>query len=157
MTFMFGPWKLNPSEVFYLTERVMCFVNLKPVVPGHVLISPRRICPKLADLDDAELQELWRVAAVIAPRIQREFGGTGVTYALQDGPTAGQTVPHVHIHVLPRRAGDFDESRLSEDSHNGVRVDPSSVREEQRSRTAMAQEALQLRSLFCDSLPIQDS
>lgn len=55
----FGPHKINESEVFAKTPFSIAFVNLKPVVPGHVLVSPRRVAKRLQDLDQNELADLW--------------------------------------------------------------------------------------------------
>lgn len=55
----FGPYQINESEVFAKTLLSIAFVNLKPVVPGHVLITPRRVVRRLADLDQNELADMW--------------------------------------------------------------------------------------------------
>lgn len=55
----FGPFKINDSEVFAKTPLSLAFVNLKPVVPGHVLITPRRVVARLGDLDPTELADMW--------------------------------------------------------------------------------------------------
>ena len=55
----FGPYKIRQSEVFAESPLALAFVNLKPVVPGHVLLIPRRVVGRLAELRPAELQEMW--------------------------------------------------------------------------------------------------
>lgn len=49
-----------------------------------------------------------QTAQRVGKTVQAHFGGAALTLTIQDGPEAGQTVPHVHVHVLPRRAGDFE-------------------------------------------------
>lgn len=97
----------------------------------------------------------------IAEPLQRHFGGEAMTLAIQDGAAAGQTVAHVHVHVIPRRSGDFplndqiyDEIDKA-DMNRGVKVD---AEEDRRPRTKeeMSTEAGQLRGLFSDSVPIPE-
>jgi bis(5'-adenosyl)-triphosphatase len=55
----FGPWTIDASEVFSKTSLSFAFVNLKPVVPGHVLVSPIRVVPRFADLTPEEVADMW--------------------------------------------------------------------------------------------------
>ncbi|PNW69919.1 hypothetical protein CHLRE_17g698266v5 [Chlamydomonas reinhardtii] len=108
--YMFGPHPIPGSHVFALTPLSMGFVNLKPVVPGHVLVSPLRHVKRFADLTPEEVSDLWLLAQRIGSAVEGHYGAASLTLAIQDGPMAGQTVPHVHIHVLPRKAGDFPKN-----------------------------------------------
>jgi diadenosine tetraphosphate (Ap4A) HIT family hydrolase len=82
-------------------------VNIRPVVPGHVLVLPRRRVPRLSRLTPAEMADLWATAQRVSAALERVHCADGMSLAVQDGPAAGQTVPHVHIHLLPRRRGDL--------------------------------------------------
>eukprot|EP00197_Chlamydomonas_leiostraca_P006904 CAMPEP_0202882574 /NCGR_PEP_ID=MMETSP1391-20130828/38184_1 /ASSEMBLY_ACC=CAM_ASM_000867 /TAXON_ID=1034604 /ORGANISM="Chlamydomonas leiostraca, Strain SAG 11-49" /LENGTH=146 /DNA_ID=CAMNT_0049565457 /DNA_START=79 /DNA_END=516 /DNA_ORIENTATION=+ len=106
----FGPWDIRGSEVFAQTALSFAFVNLKPVVPGHVLVSPMRVVQRFADLSAEEMADMWQLAQKVGTSAEMHFKAESLTFAIQDGPYAGQTVPHVHIHVLPRRAGDFKKN-----------------------------------------------
>lgn len=102
---------------------------------------------------------MWNTAQTIAKPLQKFFEAEGMTFAIQDGPVAGQSVPHVHVHILPRRTGDFerndqvyeelDKSKLS----RKVTMDADKDRKP-RSLNEMAQEAASLRPLYDASLPI---
>ncbi len=107
---MFGPIDIPDSQVFCETPLSLGLVNLKPVVPGHVLILSRRVVARFADLTPEETTDLWSLARRVGTSIEPHFGATSLTYAIQDGPAAGQTVPHVHVHVLPRKPGDFEDN-----------------------------------------------
>jgi bis(5'-adenosyl)-triphosphatase len=127
-THAFGPHVLRASEVFVESRLSLGFVNLKPVVPGalrrlvravctrltwrtgHVLFIPRRVVPRAAELTSEEIADLWLLAHRCAPKLEAHFGASALTFAVQDGAAAGQTVPHVHIHLLPRRLGDFENN-----------------------------------------------
>ena len=54
------------------------------------------------------MADLYLSVHEIAPKLERHYGGEALTISIQDGAAAGQTVPHVHVHVLPRRPGDFE-------------------------------------------------
>lgn len=80
--------------------------NLAPLVPGHSLVVPRRHAVGLLDLSDAEAAELWVLARRALAILVAEYAAEGFDLSLQDGTVAGQTVPHVHLHLVPRRADD---------------------------------------------------
>mmetsp|Transcript_25687 Transcript_25687/g.41060 ORF Transcript_25687/g.41060 Transcript_25687/m.41060 type:complete len:244 (-) Transcript_25687:296-1027(-) len=108
--YTFGPIRVPSTQVFIETALSFGLVNLKPVVPGHVLIVSRRVVPRFSDLTSEETADIWNLAKRVGAVIEPHFGATAGTYAIQDGAAAGQTVPHVHVHVLPRRSGDFPNS-----------------------------------------------
>ncbi|KAJ3411335.1 hypothetical protein HDV05_002356 [Chytridiales sp. JEL 0842] len=109
-TFPFGPWPLPPSEIFLTTPHSLALVNLKPLVPGHVLLIPRRVVPRFQDLNPTEVSDLFTSVQKVGSVVEREFGGSSLTISIQDGVEAGQTVPHVHVHILPRKKGDWEKN-----------------------------------------------
>lgn len=98
----FGKFDIDHRQVFYASESSVAIVNLKPLVPGHVLVIPRRVVPTLRDLSPAEATDLWRSARAVHHRILSFYGSSSANLAIQDGIHAGQSVPHVHVHILPR-------------------------------------------------------
>eukprot|EP00199_Chlamydomonas_sp_CCMP681_P003099 CAMPEP_0119105556 /NCGR_PEP_ID=MMETSP1180-20130426/3483_1 /TAXON_ID=3052 ORGANISM="Chlamydomonas cf sp, Strain CCMP681" /NCGR_SAMPLE_ID=MMETSP1180 /ASSEMBLY_ACC=CAM_ASM_000741 /LENGTH=179 /DNA_ID=CAMNT_0007090631 /DNA_START=164 /DNA_END=703 /DNA_ORIENTATION=- len=165
-SYFFGPWKIGAHEIFAISQTSFAFVNLKPVVPGHVLVSSKRVVPRFADLSAEEVTDLWLTAQRVGNLVENHFQGTSLTLTLQDGPQAGQTVPHVHIHVLPRRSGDFeknDEVYDTIDEHSktlpggdepaaGKKLDLDLARRE-RTRDEMAAEAAALRAAYMAMFP----
>ncbi|GAA5850906.1 hypothetical protein JCM8547_009128 [Rhodosporidiobolus lusitaniae] len=105
----FASFKI-PNQVFYLSASRLTFalVNLKPLVPGHVLVVPTRVIPRFADLTPDEVSDLFSSVHAISKVIEKEYKAQALNIALQDGPLAGQSVPHVHVHIIPRRAKDFE-------------------------------------------------
>jgi bis(5'-adenosyl)-triphosphatase len=75
-----------------------------------VLFVPRRVVPRFVQLTPAEVADLWGLAQRCGHALEAHFGASAVTFAIQDGAAAGQTVPHVHIHLLPRTGGDFERN-----------------------------------------------
>jgi len=90
-------------QAFHRTAQAYAIVNLKPIVPGHVLVCSTRPVPRLLDLRADELTELMHAVQRVGHVVQRAYKADGLTIACQDGPASGQTVPHVHFHLLPRR------------------------------------------------------
>lgn len=106
----FGQYNVSPREFFFTSTLSAALVNQKPLVPGHVLVIPHRRTSKFAELSADEVADLWRAAQRIGSVLVQHVGATACTYAIQDGRDAGQTVDHVHVHILPRRAGDFSRN-----------------------------------------------
>ena len=99
----FGPFAVDASQVFFESDTCRALVNLKPLVAGHVLVVPKAVVPTLGEMDEELHRDLWRAARRVHAMITAEYGATGANVAVQDGAAAGQSVPHAHVHVLPRR------------------------------------------------------
>lgn len=98
---LFGPYPITEDQVFYSSQLSMGIVNLKPIVPGHVLVMPHRVAVRFADLSPEEVADLYRSVHDIAPRLEQHFGGKALTISIQDGAAAGQTVPVSTAGVSP--------------------------------------------------------
>ncbi|KAF9229049.1 HIT-like protein [Gyrodon lividus] len=102
-------------QVFYRTALSYAIVNIKPIVPGHVLVIPTRIVPRLTDLTTPELTALITSVQNVGRVIEKAYGADSLTVACQDGKAAGQSIPHVHFHILPRRfEGDHFSERMDD-------------------------------------------
>lgn len=108
--FNFGPAKVPGPAIFYRTSQTVAFVNKKPVVVGHFLVSPVREVGKIGDLTSCEVADLFKVVQKVEGFVQRFYKVDSTTISVQNGPLAGQSIPHVHVHILPRREGDFAEN-----------------------------------------------
>lgn len=98
-----GEW---PSARVYEDELVFAFMDAGQVNDGHVIVATKRPVATLLDCSDDEAAALMRAARRIARAVQQVFAPEGITI-LQANCSAGfQTVPHLHLHVLPRHAGD---------------------------------------------------
>ncbi|CAE6421429.1 unnamed protein product [Rhizoctonia solani] len=95
-------------QTFIRSRLSFGIVNLKPIVPGHVLVVPYRAVPRLSDLTHEEIADVFHTVQKVGDVVQKEYKAEGLTIACQDGPAAGQTVPHVHVHIVPRRFTDFN-------------------------------------------------
>lgn len=149
--FRFGQHIIKPAVVFFESKLSIGFVNIKPVLPGHVLVSPVRVVNRFHDLTEEEVADLFLSAQKIASVIEKEYGATSMSIAIQDGPDAGQTVEHVHVHVLPRKKGDFernDDVYKALDEHDKDLGNKTGASTGFRSDEEMTREASRLMTLF---------
>lgn len=107
---LFGRFKISPNQIFHRTEKSFAMVNLRPLVPGHVLICSARVTPLLSDLKEDEYDDLWRTVRVVQKVLKQQYKCDAFNVAVQDGDGAGQSVPHVHVHILPRYRGDLERN-----------------------------------------------
>lgn len=105
--YLFQNMVIPPSQVFYRTRFSYAFVNHRPVLHGHVLISPLRVCKKFTELTRAELTDLMLLVQKVEKTLERLYETESTTITVQDGVHAGQSVYHVHVHLLPRKSTDF--------------------------------------------------
>ncbi|KAJ5240279.1 hypothetical protein N7468_004898 [Penicillium chermesinum] len=103
----FGSFIVTP-QVFLQTPLSFALVNLKPILPGHVLVCPRRVVSRVSNLTPAETSDLFLTVRRVSRMIERVYGASSLNIAIQDGVHAGQSVPHVHAHIIPRKAADLD-------------------------------------------------
>lgn len=108
--FRFGPVAIvKPYQIFAKTLHSIAFINHRPVLPGHVLVSPLKPdLKRLSDLNKDELFDLFLLVQKTQNAIERMHGATSSTVAIQDGKDAGQSIEHLHVHVVPRKETDFD-------------------------------------------------
>jgi len=91
----------------YEDDTVVAFMDLNPVTPGHLLVVPRGHAVGLEDLDRAVGAHVWAVAHDMSRALRRSsLRCEGINLFLCDGEVAFQSVFHVHLHVIPRYAGD---------------------------------------------------
>ncbi|XP_052135393.1 bifunctional bis(5'-adenosyl)-triphosphatase/adenylylsulfatase FHIT-like [Oryza glaberrima] len=151
--YKFGPYKIDAREVLHSTPLSYAMVNLRPLLPGNVLVCPKREVKRFADLSSNEISDLWVTAKEVGIRLEQYHKASSLTFAIQDGPQAGQTVPHVHIHVIPRKKGDFEKN---DEIYDAIDVKERELKEkldldiERKDRTMeeMAHEANEYRGLF---------
>ena len=92
-------------------EHALAIADGFPVAEGHTIVIPRRHVASLFDLTQDEQAAVWRMVALVRVRLVAELRPDGFNVGLNDGPAAGQTVMHAHVHVIPRRAGDVADPR----------------------------------------------
>ncbi len=82
-----------------------------PVSPGHSLVIPRRHVGSFFEVTDEERGDMLALLDLAKAAATDEFNPDGYNVGINDGPSAGQTVPHLHIHLIPRFKGDMPDPR----------------------------------------------
>jgi len=82
-----------------------------PVSPGHVLVVTRRHVAGWAETTAAERDALWRAVELARAEIEKHHSPDGYNVGINDGAAAGQTIFHLHLHVIPRYEGDVEDPR----------------------------------------------
>lgn len=96
-----------PAERIYEDEHFIVLLDIFPLRPAHVLIVSREHAPFLKDLSTAAADALLPLVQRIAAALRAAgYGEQGINFLINDGPTSNQHVPHLHLHLIPRRRGD---------------------------------------------------
>jgi histidine triad (HIT) family protein len=102
----------------YEDDLVVAVMDIQPINPGHLFISPKKHIEFMSELGEELGAHLFKIAMKLADALQKsELKCEGVNLFLADGEVAGQEIPHVHLHVIPRIRGDgfslrFDENHF---------------------------------------------
>lgn len=102
---------LADEQKIETTEHCFAFRDRYPVSPGHTLIVPRRHVSSFFELTSDERRDLLELMVLCKDQLDLEFNPDGFNIGLNDGPEAGQTVMHVHLHLIPRYKGDVEDPR----------------------------------------------
>jgi len=94
----------TPAHVVYADDTTVAFLDLRPVFPGHVLLVPRDHHETLTDLPAALVAPLFDAAQRLASAVQAGMDAHGTFVAMNN--RVSQSVPHLHVHVVPRRRKD---------------------------------------------------
>ncbi len=95
-----------PCAALLESERVISFLDINPVNHGHALVVPKLHVENLLDADPSDLQECILTVQKVAGACVSATGAEGFNVLQNNGGCAGQIVPHLHFHVIPRRTDD---------------------------------------------------
>lgn len=97
-----------PASIVYEDEQAMAFMDIVPLRPAHVLVINKRHAQYVHELTDAERSHLFAIANKVSQALRASsLQPAAVHFNINDGKAAQQTVPHVHLHVLPRYDNDL--------------------------------------------------
>jgi len=94
-----------PAHRVFEDGRVLAFMDIMPQADGHTLVIPKCPARDILDVPADDLAHTIRITQRVARAVQRAFSADGIMVAQLSGAAAGQTVFHLHFHVLPRHAG----------------------------------------------------
>jgi diadenosine tetraphosphate (Ap4A) HIT family hydrolase len=102
---------LDPTRILYETGLAVAYRDAFPVSRGHCLVIPRRHIASWFDATPDERRDLLGLLDEARAHIQRDHKPDAFNIGINDGAAAGQTVPHLHVHLIPRYSGDVPDPR----------------------------------------------
>jgi histidine triad (HIT) family protein len=94
----------EPAHVVLDDDACLAFLDVRPLFPGHVLLVPREHHETLTDLPPEQVEPLFSRARLLAGAVEESMGAKGTFVAINN--RVSQSVPHLHVHVVPRTKGD---------------------------------------------------
>lgn len=88
-------------------KNAFAFLNNMPIVPGHTLICPKQPITLSQDLSPEIWSDILRLKEVVCTKLKKCLHAAGFNFAWNEGLVASQTVPHFHLHIVPRKSGDL--------------------------------------------------
>jgi len=106
------PFCTLPAErIIHKSQHGVIIRDGFPISPGHTLVIPRRHVDSFFNLTADEKLDLLGLLEIAKAGVESEFKPDSFNIGINDGPAAGQTVPHLHIHLIPRYTGDVPDPR----------------------------------------------
>lgn len=136
----FGPFIIPDEHVIFKTKHSYAFVNIRPFLPYHILVSPLKRVSRLRELNEEEYLDLMSLVHLVCRKL--DSLGESWSIILQDGEEAGQTVKHVHFHMIPRNK---DDLKRNNEIYEELNVDK---KRENRKFEEMKEETEFLRKYF---------
>jgi histidine triad (HIT) family protein len=95
-----------PATIIHEDDDVLVFMDIGPIIKGHALVISKQHYDPVTETPDAVLAKLHIMAKRVAAAQMNGLGADGVNIMQNNGAAAGQEVPHIHLHVIPRFIGD---------------------------------------------------
>lgn len=102
---------LDPTRIITSNTAAFAIMDGFPISPGHSLVIPKRHIASLFEVTRDERDSLFDLLEQMKMELQEEHGPDGFNIGINDGAAAGQTVMHLHIHLIPRYTGDTEDAR----------------------------------------------
>ena len=95
-----------PAEIIYEDETAFALLDIHPMAPGHTMVMPKKHFETILDLEDSELASLFSAVRNVTKLLQKVLAPDGFTIGINHGKASGQTIDHLHIHIIPRFQND---------------------------------------------------
>lgn len=103
--------RVNSGDFDHANDHAVALRDTYPLSPGHTLVIPRLHEADLFELDAAIRAALWQLVDTVQSHLAQTLAPDGFNIGVNAGLAAGQTIPHAHVHVIPRTAGDVADPR----------------------------------------------
>jgi diadenosine tetraphosphate (Ap4A) HIT family hydrolase len=104
-------YPMAPERMLLETPRCVAFLDKYPVSKGHALVVAKTVTAGLFDLPVEVQAEVWETVRKVRAVLIQRFRPDGFNIGINDGPAAGQTVAHAHVHIIPRYRNDVADPR----------------------------------------------
>ena len=94
------------AKIIDENENAIAFLDAFPLTAGHTLVITKNHYAKLQDVEFDQINQLFSLVNKILPSIEKGTGVQGTLIAIHNGKDAGQEIPHLHVHIVPRKLGD---------------------------------------------------
>lgn len=95
-----------PAEIIYEDEQTLAFLDIHPCAIGHTIVIPKKRSSTILDTDDETLADLFKTVKKVATMLKKALNADGLSIGLNQEEAGGQTVDHVHVHIIPRFKSD---------------------------------------------------
>ena len=95
-----------PGHVVYEDEHVLAFLDISQTTKGHTLVIPKKHLVDIFEMEASLMEQVYSVVPKIASALKATFGCSGLNIVNNNGESAGQTVFHYHVHLIPRYGQD---------------------------------------------------
>lgn len=99
--------KKEKAEILFENEKVISFLDIRPVNHGHSLVIPKKHYENFLSLPKDEIEELVRVTQFLSSAVKKSLKADGFNIIVNNDAAAGQTIFHFHFHIIPRFKNDF--------------------------------------------------
>lgn len=99
-----------PSQKIYEDKSAFAFLDINPRAPGHTMVIPKVHAETILDLPDKEIRPFFKAVKKVSAMIQKALKPDGFTMGINHGSVSGQTVEHLHFHIIPRWFSDGGSS-----------------------------------------------
>ena len=98
--------KKAPASIIYEDKSAIAFLDIRPVKMGHALVVSKEHYKEIHDMPPAEVAKLFKAVKKVADMVKQKTKADGISLIQSNGRAALQSVPHVHVHIIPRFAKD---------------------------------------------------
>lgn len=104
------------SRIVYEDDEVLAILDLFPATTGHTLVMPKKHIVNCFDASEGEVASLMAKATMLAKELKTKLNASGMNVLINNEPIAGQVIPHLHVHLIPRYDGTENILATSQDA-----------------------------------------
>lgn len=102
---------LRDERIIYECNHTIAFIDTYPASPGHTLVVPKRHIPTYFDATEDEILAIGKAVQICKEFLDNEFNPDAYNIGINNGEAAGQSIKHLHVHIIPRYRGDVEDPK----------------------------------------------